>query len=84
VYHLLKYGLVFINHKSCFPHIINLACKAVLASITEHRDVFSDSNPVANIRAYQCSTFTHDLEGMGHFLFIFSDPVIIATVPVFQ
>jgi len=51
VYHLLKYGLVFINHKSCFPHIVNLVCKAVLASITEHRDVFSNSNPVANIRA---------------------------------
>lgn len=42
---------MFIIGKSCFPHIVNLACKAVLASITEHRDVFSDSNPVANVRA---------------------------------
>ena len=51
MYHLLKYRLIFINHKSCFPHIVNLAWKAVLASITEHRDVFLDSNPVVNVRA---------------------------------
>ncbi|KIJ93508.1 hypothetical protein K443DRAFT_111958 [Laccaria amethystina LaAM-08-1] len=41
----------------CFPHIVNIACKAVLASIMEHsngsltQDVFSDSNHVATICA---------------------------------
>ena len=51
MYDLLMYGLMFIDCQRCFPHIVNLACKAVLASITEHRDVFSDSNPIANVRA---------------------------------
>jgi len=86
VYHLLKYGLVFINHKSCFPHIVNLVCKAVLASITLQNIEMYFLIPillqtfVLLSPQYVCAQFGR----YGTFLIHFSDSVIVTTVPVLQ
>lgn len=38
-----EFSLTF-SHVSCFPHVVNLACQAVLAAIT-NMDFASDSAP---------------------------------------
>jgi hypothetical protein len=44
----------------------------VLASITEHRDVFSDSNPVANIRALINAVRSHMIWKLWDIFYSFS------------